>query len=275
MSAIMGTNAPQGVLDRLFRALGLRQDENSAPKAPWMAAFIGVALAMALFGVYRWYQQNYSFNVGLDYFEADFQTYWMRLFYIQIVAIGAIMVIGAPWIWFTRPKDPMAMSPQKELLIYYTILSFAAVGSVILVAVLGLFVEADAAWHQVTVRDTDFTPTHIGLFYFAIPLGAVGAILGVLWIHTRLPYFNNRFSLPLGMIAAAPVLIMPNLGLNEWGHTFFYAEELFAAPIHWGFVTLGWGLFAITGLVLQILARIRQLTALTKQEAAAAYQYGD
>jgi methane/ammonia monooxygenase subunit C len=275
MSAIMGTNAPQGVVARLLRAIGLNQDESQAPKAPWLAAFIGVGLAMLLFGVYRWYQQNYSFNVGLDYFEADFQTYWMRLFYIQIVVIAAIMVIGAPWIWFTRPKDPMAMSPQKELLIYYTILSFAAVGSVILVAVLGLFVEADAAWHQVTVRDTDFTPTHIGLFYFAIPLGAVGAILGVLWMHTRLPYFTNRFSVPLGMIAAAPVLIMPNLGLNEWGHTFFYAEELFAAPIHWGFVTLGWGLFAITGLVLQILARIRQLTALTKQEAAAAYQYGD
>ncbi len=275
MSAIIGTNAPQGVVARLLRALGLNQDESQTPKVPWLAAVIGVSLAMLMFGVYRWYQQNYSFTVGLDYFEADFQTYWMRLFYVQIVVIAAIMVIGAPLIWFTRPADPMAMSPQKELLIYYTILSFAAVGSVILVAVLGLFVEADAAWHQVTVRDTDFTPTHIGLFYFAIPLGAVGAILGVLWVHTRLPYFTNRFSIPLGMIAAAPVLIMPNLGLNEWGHTFFYAEELFAAPIHWGFVTLGWGLFAITGFVLQILARIRQLTALTKEDAAAAYQYGN
>ncbi|MGB2941993.1 MAG: methane monooxygenase/ammonia monooxygenase subunit C, partial [Candidatus Macondimonas sp.] len=166
------------------------------------------------------------------------------------------------------PANPV-MTPQRELMIYYAILAFAAVGSVILVAILGLYVEADAAWHQVTVRDTDFTPTHIGLFYFAIPLGAVGAVLGFILLHTRVPYFTNRVSVPMALIAAAPVLIMPNLGLNEWGHTFFYAEELFAAPIHWGFVFLGWGLFAIGGLVIQILQRVRELTTLNTQGAEA------
>ncbi|HBC56185.1 MAG TPA: hypothetical protein DCZ03_03395, partial [Gammaproteobacteria bacterium] len=33
-----------------------------------------------------------------------------------------------------------------------------------------------------------------------------------------------------------------------------------AAPIHWGFVVLGWGLFAFGGLLLQILNRVRVLT---------------
>ena len=259
--------AQQGVMQRLMSFLGLVQDESKPPRMPWMAAFIGVALAALLFGVYRWYQHAYSFTVGLDYFEQEFQTYWMRLFYIQMTIITLIGAIGVPLLWFTRPANP-EMSPRRELLVYYAILAFA-VGSIILVAILGLYVEADAAWHQVTVRDTDFTPTHIGLFYFAIPLAAVGAILGFVLLHTRVPYFTNRVSMPMALIVAAPVLIMPNLGLNEWGHTFFYAEELFAAPIHWGFVLLGWGLFAIGGLIIQILQRVRELTVLNVKGAQA------
>jgi len=258
----------QGMLQRVMSFLGLAQDETRPPRMPWMAAFIGVALAALLFGVYRWYQQTYSFTVGLDYFEPEFKTYWMNLFYIQMTIITLIGVVGVPLLWFTRPANPV-MTPRRELLIYYAILAFAAVGSVILVAILGLYVEADAAWHQVTVRDTDFTPTHIGLFYFAIPLAAVGAILGFILLHTRVPYFTNRVSVPMALIVAAPVLIMPNLGFNEWGHTFFYAEELFAAPIHWGFVFLGWGLFAIGGLMIQILQRVRELTTLNTQGAEA------
>ncbi len=43
-------------------------------------------------------------------------------------------------------------------------------------------------------------------------------------------------------------MILPNVGLNEWGHAFWFVDELFAAPLHWGFVTLGWcGLFGGTG----------------------------
>lgn len=33
---------------------------------------------------------------------------------------------------------------------------------------------------------------------------------------------------------------------------FFYAQELFAAPIHWGFVLLGWATFAAGGLLVRI-----------------------
>ncbi|MES1994286.1 MAG: methane monooxygenase/ammonia monooxygenase subunit C [Pseudomonadota bacterium] len=87
--------------------------------------------------------------------------------------------------------------------------------SVLVIVVLGVFVEADAAWHQVTMRDTDFTPTHIELFYFAIPVALVGLVLGFIWIHTRVPYFANRVSIPLALMAAGPILIMLNLGLND------------------------------------------------------------
>jgi methane/ammonia monooxygenase subunit C len=82
-----------------------------------------------------------------------------------------------------------------------------------------------------------------------------------------MPYFVNRVSMPLALMVSGFLLIMPNLGLNEWGHTFFYAEELFAAPIHWGFVFLGWALFAIGGFVIQLIIRIRELTRIDAPQA--------
>jgi len=239
----------------------------AAPKVPWALSFGAVILGLIGFGVYRWYQETHSFSVGLDYFENDFQVYWMRLFYAQIIIIPILGMIGVPLMWFTRDKDINNLSPQIELRRYYTMLSLVAVGSVLAVATLGIYVEADAAWHQVTVRDTDFTPTHIGLFYFAIPLALVGLMIGFVWVHTRLPDFSHRISIPMAMMVAGPILIMPNLGFNEWGHTFFYMEELFAAPIHWGFVVLGWSLFAIGGFVTQCIDRMRGLLALPEARA--------
>ncbi|WP_106706066.1 methane monooxygenase/ammonia monooxygenase subunit C [Nitrosomonas supralitoralis] len=28
--------------------------------------------------------------------------------------------------------------------------------------------------------------------------------------------------------------------MNQWGHAFRFTEKLFIAPLHWGFVILGW-----------------------------------
>jgi methane/ammonia monooxygenase subunit C len=33
-------------------------------------------------------------------------------------------------------------------------------------------------------------------------------------------------------------MILVSVGFNEWGHTFWFREEFFAAPIHYGFVIL-------------------------------------
>jgi methane/ammonia monooxygenase subunit C len=62
------------------------------------------------------------------------------------------------------------------------------------------------------------------------------------------------------MAIAGPLMILPNVGLNEWGHAFWFMEELFSAPLHWGFVILGWsGLFA-GGIAAQIITRYSNLT---------------
>ena len=66
-------------------------------------------------------------------------------------------------------------------------------------------------------------------------------------------------SFPLVAAVVGPMFILPNVGLNEWGHAFWFVDELFSAPLHWGFVTLGWcGLFGGTGgVAAQIVAGCR------------------
>ncbi|HBC55718.1 MAG TPA: methane monooxygenase/ammonia monooxygenase subunit C [Gammaproteobacteria bacterium] len=267
MAAVIQQNPEQesanksGLIARVIASLFFPEDNRGNPTLPWKGTLLLTTMLALFVGAYRWYTHEYSFTVGLDYFDPEFSTYWMSLFWVQITVIGAAFIIGAPWVWFTRPQDPhAAMTPKKELGIYYLILSIFVMAVLGVLVILGLFVEADAAWHQTTIRDTDFTPTHIGLFYLVIPAAAVGLIIGMIWVHTRMPDFIGRISVPFFIGVLAPVMIMPNLGLNEWGHTFFYAEELFAAPIHWGFVVLAWGLFAFAHADEEGLRRVRVLT---------------
>lgn len=239
------------------------------PKVPYFRLGMNLVIGLIFFIGYRMYIDYHSFTVGLDYFEPEFHVYYMRLLYAQLSIITVVGALSLLWIWRTRPTE-VNMDPKTELTIYNLIFGILAISGVFAVIILGIFTEGDAAWHQVTVRDTDFTPTHIALFYMAIPIGLAALVAGGLWIHTRMPDFRNRVSVPLMITISAPILIMPNLGFNEWGHTFFYAEELFAAPIHWGFVVLGWGLFGQAGFLAQCIARVKVLTDLPVEEQQAA-----
>lgn len=250
---------------------GLPIRSDGMPKIPYFRLGMNIIFASMFFIGYRMYIEYHSFTVGLDYFEPEFQVYYMRLLYAQLTLITLVGVWSLWWIWKTRPLE-VDMEPKTELKIYNLIFGLLAIGGIFAVIILGIYTEGDAAWHQVTVRDTDFTPTHIALFYMAIPIGLLALVAGCLWIHTRMPDFRNRVSIPLVIVCSAPILIMPNLGFNEWGHTFFYAEELFAAPVHWGFVVLGWGLFGQAGFLFQCISRVKILTDLpteTKKEAVA------
>ncbi|PTQ79865.1 methane monooxygenase/ammonia monooxygenase subunit C, partial [Nitrosomonas ureae] len=51
-------------------------------------------------------------------------------------------------------------------------------------------------------------------------------------------------------------------------HAFWFMEELFSAPLHWGFVILGWaGLFS-GGIAAQIITRYSNLTDVTWNNAS-------
>lgn len=253
----------RSLIDRFFYPVG----DDGVPKPPIAFILFFAAQGFLVSGVYRWFQEKNAFVSGLDYFEPEFQAIWMNLMWSQLAGIALLGLFAVVWVLRTRDQNLENLSPQRELGRYYLILSTLFIATILKLSALSFFLESDAAWHQVTIRDTDFTPTHIGLFYFIMPLDAVFMIFGSLWAHTRLPDFNKRVSIPLLMIASAPLLIMPSLGFNEWGHTFFYAEELFAAPVHYGFVVLGWGFLAISGFLVQIISGLHRLTRTTQDLA--------
>ncbi len=232
----------------------------------WVGGSVALALAIAI----RIYQHAMSFTVGTDYYEPDFQKYWMSLLYIEVVVLAAVGVISSVWVWLTRETDASAISPQLELKRYFTLLAVLCVIAVWAGTVAALAIESDASWHQVTIRDTDFTPTHIVIFYFAIPLLTAILVPTFIWAHTRIPAFMNRISIPFLAVVCGIFMIMPNYGFNEWGHTFFYAEELFAAPIHYGFVVLGWSLFFLVPLAIQMIQRMAQLIGEVSKDSKAA-----
>lgn len=228
------------------------------------------AFAIAVGTALRIYLDTMGFSVGTDYFSDEFQAYWMPLLYGEIIFMGSFTLILSTYFWMTREKDASKISKELELSRYWRLLSVFTVMGIWAGCIASNAVESDAAWHQVTIRDTDFTPTHIIIFYFALPFLTAMLIPTFIWAHTRIPAYMNKVSVPFLMVVAGILMIMPNYGFNEWGHTFFYAEELFAAPIHWGFVFLGWSLFFLIPLAIQLfgnMARLISQTTLGKLDA--------
>ena len=261
------SNVTLGWLTKLINRGFVMSVDTQKIVPPWKFLLSILTAVGGVFVIYRIYQHKMAFSVGLDYFEPEFQTYWMNLLYIQlsVLVVGGAALLG--WIWFSREKERVLEIPrEEEIFRYFKLLGLFVVFAFIAWVAASLYTEADAAWHQVTVRDTDFTPTHIPLFYFGIPVMVIFGLSLFLWGHTRLPDFYHRVSLPFAMAVGGPILIMPNLGYNEWGHTFFYAEELFAAPVHWGFVVLGWAIFFVGGFVIQVLRRLDLLINGTEEE---------
>ena len=70
---------------------------------------------------------------------------------------------------------------------------------------------------------------------------------------------RRGISVPHLLAVVGPFMILPNVGLNEWGHAFWFMEEIFAAPLHWGFVILGWAGLALGGVLIQIVRRVNDL----------------
>ncbi|MEW5058320.1 methane monooxygenase/ammonia monooxygenase subunit C [Cycloclasticus sp. 46_83_sub15_T18] len=222
-------------------------------------------VVLATMVAWRVYQQVFAWEKGLDSFEAEFDVYWMNLLYTQWILEFTAAAVVWGYLIKTRDKDVFNITPQEELQRHFTLIAWLFAYVWIVYWAASFFAEQDASWHQVTVRDTDFTPSHIVLFYGVMPCYILAGVGSFLYARTRLPQFAERLSIPFVIAVLGPFMILPNVGLNEWGHTFWFMEELFSAPIHWGFVVLGWTALALGGLFLQIIPRMVQLTQLEEE----------
>jgi len=230
-----------------------------------LGTMVGITLLMA---AYRIYQQIFAWSAGLDSTDPAFETYWINLLKGELVLLVCSWIGLWSWLWVTRDRNLAALKPRDEIRRYFNLVLYILVYAFCVYFTGSFFAEMDASWHQTVVRDTAFTPSHVILFYGTIPLYILFGVGAFLYSVTRLPRFAERLSIPFTMAVAGPFLILPNLGYNEWGHAFWMMEEFFSAPLHWGFVVLGWSVLALGGLLLQIAQHIFETMGRLEQEAA-------
>jgi methane/ammonia monooxygenase subunit C len=233
---------------------------------PALFTMLGITVLMA---GYRIYQQIFAWTAGLDSTDPAFETYWMGLLKGELAILVLSWAGLWSWLWVTRDRNLHAVKPREEMRRYFNVVLYIMVYAFCVYFTGSFFAEMDASWHQTVVRDTAFTPSHVILFYGTIPLYILFGVGGFLYAMTRLPRFADRISIPYALAVAGPFLILPNLGYNEWGHAFWMMEEFFSAPLHWGFVVLGWSVLALGGLLLQIARHVYEIMGRLEQEATA------
>jgi methane/ammonia monooxygenase subunit C len=208
---------------------------------------------------FRIYQGAYGISTGLDSTDPAFEKYWMRLFNFNVTFV--ILFAGLSWgyLWFTRDKGLDKLEPKEEIRRYLTLTMWISVYTFAVYWAGSYFAEQDNSWHQVAIRDTPFTANHIIEFYFNFPMYVI--LGGCAWIYarTRLPLYAKGISLPLTLAVFGPFMILVSVGFNEWGHTFWFREEFFAAPIHYGFVIGVWFALGVGGILLQGVTRLIEL----------------
>ena len=221
--------------------------------------WIGLALLNTFYLIVRIYEQIYGWRAGLDSFAPEFQTYWMSILWTEI-PLELVSGLGlAGYLWKTRDRNVDAVSPREEMRRLVVLVQWLVVYGIAIYWGASFFTEQDGTWHMTVIRDTDFTPSHIIEFYMSYPIYSILAVGCFFHAKTRIPYFSKGYSLAYLIVSIGPFMIIPNVGLNEWGHTFWFMEELFVAPLHWGFVFFGWMALGVFGVVLQILMRIHAL----------------
>jgi len=207
----------------------------------------------------RLYQGAYGISAGLDSTDPDFELYWMRLLYVELVLVAIIMIGLWSYLWITRDLNLDSISPKEEIRRYFTLTMWISVYTFAVYWAGSYFAEQDNSWHQVAIRDTPFTANHIVEFYFNFPLYVILGGSAWLYARTRLPLYAKGISLPLTLAVVGPFMILVSVGFNEWGHTFWFREEFFSAPIHWGFVIGVWFALGVGGILLQGVTRLIEL----------------
>ncbi|MGD9543234.1 MAG: methane monooxygenase/ammonia monooxygenase subunit C [Methylocystis sp.] len=220
---------------------------------------IGVFALTLFVAMLRLYEHLFAWSAGLDSFSTEFQLYWMSLLQFAILAsfLGAIGIVG--FLWRTRDRDLASLAASAETRRLIFLVQWLVVFSLALFWGLSFFSEQTAVWHMTAVRDTDFTPSNIITFYMSYPLFAIIGLGAFFYAKTRLPTFAKGYSLAFVVLVVGVFMTIPNVGFNEWGHTFWAMDEGFAGPLHWGFVFFGWMSLAVFGVVLLILRRLHEL----------------
>lgn len=228
---------------------------------------IGVVSVLALAAVWRIYQQLWAFENGLDSHQPGFNAYWVTLAAVNMTVLPAAAAVWYGWTWLSAKKLPTKVTRQEEARRFWMLWVLIAAFCTAVYAGGSYFAEQDASWHQVVTRDTAFTPSHDVLFYGVFPLMIYMSVGIYLYARTRLPHLYGGKGLPVSfsLMAGGSFLLLFQVAMNEFGHSFFQGEELFSAPLHWPFVIFGYLLAATFAVWFETLPRVFELA---RQERA-------
>lgn len=226
-----------------------------------LSIIIAVGAVLTLGLGWRIYQQLWAFEKGLDSHMPEFDKYWLSLALFNMTVLPAAAGTWYAWMWISARRLPTEMTREDEgrrlWNLWLLIAAFTAA-----VGFGGSYAaEQDATWHQVVTRDTAFTPSHDVLFYGAFPLMIYLAAGTYLYGRTRLPhiYGGKRFPVSFALMIGGSLLLVFQVAMNEFGHSFFQAEEVFSAPLHWPFVIFAYLLAATFSVWFETLPRLFEL----------------
>ncbi len=246
----------------------------------WSWMFYSIAMLSASFIGLRIYQGKYAWynEAGLDSASPAFKTYWFNLFILELVLV-TIITLGW-WGYLIKSGQKLdaaaaakPISKDEEVRRIAVFWGLIGATSVTLYFMASFFPNQDGVWHQTTVRDTALTPSHIVMFFWAFPLGITMAIGTYLYGRTRLPKIyspDKGFPWSFFLLISASVTEMMQVAMNEWAHSMWITEEIFAAPFHWPFVTYGWLASGIFALWAESLSRLLQIEDEILEEAPVA-----
>ncbi|MDV7348096.1 methane monooxygenase/ammonia monooxygenase subunit C [Rhodococcus oxybenzonivorans] len=222
---------------------------------------LAVMSVLALALVWRTYQQIWALENGLDSHDPDFNKYWLSLAAANMILLPSAAALWYAWMWTSARRLPKEMTRKEEGRRLWNLWLLVAVFTTAVFFGGSYAAEQDASWHQIVTRDTAFTPSHDVLFYGAFPLMIYLSAGVYLYGRTRLPhiYGGKRLPVSFAMIVGGSLLLLFQVAMNEFGHSFFQAEEVFAAPLHWPFVIFAYLLAATFAIWFETLPRIFEL----------------
>jgi methane/ammonia monooxygenase subunit C len=218
----------------------------------WKTCVVGSIAILVLNLVHWWYVSSHAWTAGIDASSPEFTKYFRSLVWIQLILIGA--GTGLWWGWLVRTGRRIVavkVTADEEVRRIAVFWGLVAMTSVTLYVMASFWPNQDGSWHQTAVRDTALTPPHIPMFYWWFPAGITMTVGTYLYGRYRLPKIygaEKGFPWSFFFLIAASVTEMMQVAFNEWAHSLWILEEIFAAPFHWPFVLYGWlasGIFAL------------------------------
>ena len=217
----------------------------------WRTGIVAPVIILGVAFAWRIYEQPTAWTKGIDASSHAFTLYYRLPLIIELVGV-TLFTLGW-WGWLLRSGRTIAqrISHNEEVRRIAVFWGLIGATSVCLYVEASFWPNQDASWHQTAVRDTAFTPAHIPMFYLFFPLGITMTVGTYLYGRTRLPKVYsvaNGFPWSFALLIAASVTEMMQVAMNEWGHSLWITEEIFAVPFHWPFVFYGWlagGIFAL------------------------------